>query len=139
VAALPWRAGKNGLEILLISSRETKRWVIPKGWPMLGRKPHVAAAREALEEAGVIGKTLKTSVGSFHYVKNLRNGDAILCRVEVFAMQVERQRKSWLERDQRITRWFPADEAASLVREPELSTLIRDFKTEALEEKTKVA
>ncbi len=106
---------------------------------MLGRKPHVAAAREALEEAGVIGKTLKTSVGSFHYVKNLRNGDAILCRVEVFAMQVERQRKSWLERDQRITRWFPADEAASLVREPELSTLIRDFKTEALEEKTKVA
>jgi 8-oxo-dGTP pyrophosphatase MutT (NUDIX family) len=139
VAALPWRAGKNGLEILLISSRETKRWVIPKGWPMLGRKPHVAAAREALEEAGVIGKTLKTSVGSFHYVKNLRNGDAILCRVEVFAMQVERQRKSWLERDQRITRWFPADEAASLVREPEFSTLIRDFKTEALEEKTKVA
>ena len=127
LAALPWRLGKKGLEILLISSRETKRWVIPKGWPMKGKKPHAAAAQEAREEAGLVGKIGKAPIGSFHYIKNLQNGAAVMCRVDVFPMQVEKQRKSWPERDQRITRWFLADEAAGLVREPELSALIRDF------------
>ncbi len=133
LAALPWRLGKKGLEILLVSSRETKRWVIPKGWPMKGKKPHAAAAQEAKEEAGLVGKVSKTSVGSFHYVKNMRNGAAILCRVDVYPLQVEKQRKSWPERDQRITRWFPAEEAASLVREPELSSLIKGFVPPAAE------
>lgn len=127
LAALPWRRGKKGLEILLISSRETKRWVIPKGWPMKGKKPHEAAAQEAKEEAGLIGKISKEPIGHYHYVKNLRNGDATLCRVDVFPLMVEKQRKSWPERDQRITRWCLLEEAASLVREPELAALIRAF------------
>jgi 8-oxo-dGTP pyrophosphatase MutT (NUDIX family) len=127
IAALPWRRGKKGMEILLISSRETKRWVIPKGWPMKGKKPHAAAAQEAKEEAGLIGKIGKDSMGHFHYVKNLRDGSATLCRVDVFPLMVEKQRKKWPERDQRITRWFPLEEAAGLVREPELSALIRAF------------
>ena len=127
LAALPWRLGKKGLEILLISSRETKRWVIPKGWPMKDKKPHAAAAQEAREEAGLVGKITKDSIGCFHYVKNMSNGTAVLCRVDVYPMQVEKQRKSWPERDQRITRWFPVEEAATLVREPELSDLIRTF------------
>lgn len=125
-AALPFRAGPQP-EIMLVSSRETKRWVLPKGWPMKGRKPHAAAAQEALEEAGLVGKIEKKSIGAYHYVKNLRNGAAILCRVEVFPMQVERQRKTWRERDQRITRWFPIERAAEAVREPELAGIIRAF------------
>ncbi len=139
LAALPWRLGKKGLEILLITSRETKRWVIPKGWPMKDQKPHIAAAQEAREEAGLVGKITKASIGCFHYVKNMPNGAAILCRVDVYPMQVEKQRKSWPERDQRITRWFPAEEAATLVREPELSALIRDFQPAKIAAKSTAA
>lgn len=127
-AALPFRAGPEP-EILLVSSRETKRWVIPKGWPMKGRKPHAAAAQEALEEAGLLGKIEKKALGSYHYVKNMRNGAAILCRVDVFPLQVDRQRKSWPERDQRMTRWFTREQAAEAVREPELADIIRAFTT----------
>ncbi len=125
-AALPFRKGTQP-EVMLVSSRETKRWVIPKGWPMKGRKPHAAAAQEALEEAGLVGKIEKQSLGSYHYIKNLRNGAAILCRVDVFPLQVTKQRKSWPEREQRVTRWFTLEQAAEAVREPELAGIIRAF------------
>jgi 8-oxo-dGTP pyrophosphatase MutT (NUDIX family) len=125
-AALPFRESPRR-EVMLVSSRETKRWVLPKGWPMKGRKPHAAAAQEALEEAGLVGKIEKKPLGSYHYVKKLRNGAAILCRVDVFPLEVARQRKNWREREQRITRWFPAEEAAEAVREPELARIIRAF------------
>src|ERR1700761_2252507 len=73
-AALPWRH-RHGeeLEILLATSRETRRWVIPKGWPMKNRKPHAAAAQEAFEEAGVSGRVMKRSIGRYNYVKRLKN------------------------------------------------------------------
>jgi 8-oxo-dGTP pyrophosphatase MutT (NUDIX family) len=125
-AALPFRL-KPHREVMLVSSRETKRWVLPKGWPMKGRKPHAAAAQEALEEAGVVGKVEKTPLGSYHYVKKMRNGAAILCRVDVYPLEVQRQRKNWREREERITRWFPVEQAAEAVREPELAKLIRGF------------
>jgi 8-oxo-dGTP pyrophosphatase MutT (NUDIX family) len=125
-AALPFRA-KPQREVMLVSSRETKRWVLPKGWPMKGRKPHAAAAQEALEEAGVEGKVGKTALGSYHYLKKMRNGAAILCSVDVFPLEVERQRKNWRERHERITRWFPLEQAAEAVREPELAKIIRNF------------
>ncbi len=125
-AALPFRY-RHSLEILLISSRETHRWVIPKGWPMKGRKPHAAAAREALEEAGVVGRIAKRSIGSYQYVKRLKNGAPLLCTVEVFPMMVRHQRHHWREQGQRTTQWFPAEEAAVVVEEPELKTLIDDF------------
>ena len=125
-AALPFRY-THDLEILLISSRETHRWVIPKGWPMKGRKPYAAAAREALEEAGVVGRIAKRSIGSYQYVKRLKNGAPLLCTVDVFPMMVSRQRDRWREQDQRTARWFPAEEAAMAVEEPELQALIDGF------------
>ncbi len=125
-AALPWR-GKNGLEILLASSRGTRRWVIPKGWPMKGRKPYETAAVEALQEAALLGKIEKTKIGSYRYQKRLRNGAALLCSVDVFPLRVARQRKSWPEKNQRVTEWFTPAEAAELVHEPELSELIKAF------------
>jgi 8-oxo-dGTP pyrophosphatase MutT (NUDIX family) len=125
-AALPFRY-LDGLEIMLISSRETRRWVIPKGWPMKGRKPHVAAAREARQEAGLVGLIAKRSVGSYQYVKMLKNGAPLQCTVDVFPMMVQRQRARWREQHQRVARWFTPEEAAAAVDEPELQALIEDF------------
>ena len=64
-AALPWRRNNSETEVMLVTSRGTGRWIIPKGWPMKRKAPHVAAAREALEEAGVVGQIGKDSIGSF--------------------------------------------------------------------------
>ena len=117
VAALPTRSGLGGtLEVLLISSRETRRWIIPKGWPMKGRKDHEAAAQEALEEAGVAGKVRKHPIGAYTYQKRL-NDRMQPCRVMVYRLDVEKQLKAWPEKDQRERRWFPAAEAAELVTE----------------------
>lgn len=125
-AALPFRRD-DGLQVMLVSSRETRRWVLPKGWPIKGMKPHSVAAREAMEEAGLTGKVSKEPIGSYHYVKRMRNGAALTCEVGVFPLAVEKQRRNWPERDQRTTGWFDAHDAASLVDEPELRDLILSF------------
>jgi 8-oxo-dGTP pyrophosphatase MutT (NUDIX family) len=125
IAALPFRSsGKGMIDVLLVTSRETGRWIIPKGWPMKGKKPHKAAAQEALEEAGVEGSIAKSPVGHYTYWK--RKADHfVLCRVEVFALKVEKQLADWREKDQRQTRWVPYHEAADLVVEPALADLIK--------------
>ncbi len=125
-AALPYRLGK-GLEILLITSRETGRWVIPKGWPMKGRKPHAVAAREAMEEAGVRGKVGKTALGAYPYAKRLANGAALDCTVEVYPLAVGRQMKQWPEQAERTLGWFSPVDAARVVDEPRLASLIEAF------------
>ena len=91
-SVLPWRIGDGGTrEIVLLTSRETHRWVIPKGWPMKGRKPAEVASQEAYEEAGLIGQIVnKRPLGSFHYEKRPAH-KAILCEVRVFLFRVERQ------------------------------------------------
>jgi 8-oxo-dGTP pyrophosphatase MutT (NUDIX family) len=127
-AALPYRRrGDGSLEIMLVTSRETRRWVIPKGWPMKGRKPHASAAREALEEAGLIGKVGKTPIGTYRYDKRLKGGEAAPCAVEVFPLEVKSQRKHWPEQKQRSVRWFARDEAAEAVQESELRAIIRSL------------
>jgi 8-oxo-dGTP pyrophosphatase MutT (NUDIX family) len=125
-AALPYRR-MHGLEVLLLTSRDTGRWVLPKGWPMKGRKPHAAAGREALEEAGVEGRVAKKPIGAYAYAKRLPDGRLLDCVVEVFAMAVDRQRKRWPERGQRTARWFSPAEAAEVVDEPELAALLERF------------
>lgn len=124
-AALPYRVIEGRVEVLLVTSRETRRWVIPKGWPMRGKQPHQAAAREAFEEAGVKGDAAPEAIGGFTYWKKLRR-NRLLCTVEVFAMTVSAELKVWPERRQRKRRWFPAAEAAEQVEEPGLAALIRD-------------
>jgi 8-oxo-dGTP pyrophosphatase MutT (NUDIX family) len=96
-AALPYRRAER-LEIMLVSSRETGRWVLPKGWPIKGIKPHETAAREALEEAGILGKIAKSPLGGYSYAKRLENGSVQICQVQVFAFEVERERNSWVEK-----------------------------------------
>jgi len=74
-----------------------RRWVIPKGWPKKGKSPQYSAAREAFEEAGVLGSVAKRSVGSFSYEKRLRSGAVVVCDVRVFPLQVRRQSRQWPE------------------------------------------
>jgi 8-oxo-dGTP pyrophosphatase MutT (NUDIX family) len=125
-AALPWRIGADeSRQIMLLTSRETRRWVIPKGWPMKGLKPPEAAAREAFEEAGLVGRIIgKQPIGLFHYNKRLLKDD-LLCEVWVFLLWVERQLDDWPEKGQRETNWFSPAEAASLVDEGGLAEVIR--------------
>ena len=126
-AALPWRIRNGRVEVMLVTSRDTKRWVIPKGWPMKGRKPHIVAAIEAVQEAELIGRTEKAKLGDFGYEKRLNSGATVDCRVEVFSLRVQKQRKKWAEKKQRATRWFDCAVAADLVEEPELRDLILGF------------
>ncbi len=127
-AALPWRVSEEeGLEILLATSCDTKRWVIPKGWPMKGRKPHIVAAIEAQQEAGLHGKIEKSKIGEFDYEKRMKGGGLVDCHVEVYALEVERQRKKWPEKGQRVTFWFPYSVAAEQVDEPGLREIILKF------------
>jgi 8-oxo-dGTP pyrophosphatase MutT (NUDIX family) len=122
--ALPYRV-TDGLKVLLITSRESRRWVIPKGWPMKSKSPHAAAAREAIEEAGVVGRIEKKPLGSYGYEKRMKTGQTIPCRVDVFPLKVSAQKRTWPEKDQRAHQWFDWEEAAQAVEEPELAELIR--------------
>jgi len=126
-AALPFRSTPEGIEILLITSRRTRRWVVPKGWPIEGLEPSASAAREAMEEAGISGEIQKEPIGFFHYFKELRHGVNVPCKVDVFPMRVTRQRRSWPEKEEREARWFPLVEAARAVGEPQLRKLILKF------------
>lgn len=124
VAALPVRIGPNGPEVMLITSRESRRWIVPKGWPMKGRKDHEAAAQEALEEAGLEGRIRKHPIGAYTYDKRLP-GSVAPCRVMVYRLDVEGERAAWRELGQRERRWFPLDEAAAVVAEPKLASMIK--------------
>jgi len=125
--ALCWRVAGAGIEVLLITSRDTGRWVIPKGWPMPGLAPEAAAAQEAWEEAGVEGTMSPLCVGRFGYRKVLSTTASVPCAVSVYAMRVDRLAKSFPEAKARRREWFAPDVAAGLVAEPELATIIAQF------------
>ena len=127
-AALPWRAAGDGFEVLLITSRETKRWVIPKGWPIKKLRPGASAAQEAFEEAGVRGAVSRKAVGVYHYDKRLRSGRSQHVRVFVHALEVREELDAWPEKGQRERRWTSAAEAVELVEERQLKRLLASFK-----------
>ncbi|WDZ81874.1 NUDIX hydrolase (plasmid) [Ensifer adhaerens] len=115
------------LEILLITSRDTGRWVIPKGWPMRGRRAHEVAAREAYEEAGVEGKCKRVPFGHYVYRKRLDSGLKIACKVQIHTMEVSRLRRNFPEKGERRLVWFEYSEAARRVAEPSLRQQILRF------------
>ena len=126
-AALPYRIEAGQVWILLITSRGTRRWVIPKGWPMNGLKPQDAAATEAAEEAGIVGEVEDTPVGSYRYDKRLKGDESTAVQVIVFPFRVAYQADGWKEQGQRTLEWRPYRQAAQLVAEPALRRLIQDF------------
>lgn len=125
--ALPWRWSNGTLEIMLVTSRETARWVIPKGWPHEAMSPARSAAQEAFEEAGITGAITKKPIGRFHYLKFFSDKDAVDCIVHVHALEVEEELADWPEKDQRNRKWLLRPEAADLVDEPELREIIQSF------------
>jgi 8-oxo-dGTP pyrophosphatase MutT (NUDIX family) len=115
-AALPYRSDERGdLEVLLITSRETGRWIIPKGWPIKKHEPHSAASLEAFEEAGAIGVVNAEAVGTYSYDKRLKNDQVRTCQVHVFPFAVNLMLDEWPEAHQRQRQWYKLDHAASLV------------------------
>lgn len=128
VAALPVRFSDNGaIEVLLITTRTTKRWTVPKGWPIKGLTAHQVAAKEAGEEAGVVGKVRKRPIGTYLYWKRFEN-NSCLCRVKLFLMTVKGNLPDWPERTERRQQWFRFDDAADLVGEPGLALLLKSLK-----------
>ena len=126
-AALPYRIVGRQVQILLITSRGTGRWVIPKGWPMRGIKPQDAAAMEASEEAGLVGAIEDHPIGSYHYAKLFKQGRTMDVQVIVFPFQVSYQADDWKEHGQRDFEWMRYQRAAMMVAEPALRRLILDF------------
>jgi 8-oxo-dGTP pyrophosphatase MutT (NUDIX family) len=125
-AALPWRQGAV-LEILLITSLDTGRWVLPKGRVEERESPHGAARREAMEEAGLEGDVGTQMLGTYMYEKRQPDGQRRPCCVTVFPMKVTAQREHWPERDRRKTKWLSIQEAANAVQEEDLRKLILAF------------
>ncbi|MCS6624777.1 NUDIX hydrolase [Roseibacterium beibuensis] len=127
VAALPWRRGAEGLRIMLITSRETRRWVTPKGGRMSGKTDAEAAAQEALEEAGIEGVVSDRLLGSFRYLKVLKRRAARWCTVDLYSLEVTVEHPDWQERKERERVWVSREEAAGMVDEPDLRALIAAF------------
>lgn len=127
--ALPYRFTPDAaLEILILTTRQTKRWIIPKGWPIKGLKPAKSAAREAFEEAGVRGRVAGKPIGSFTYDKLLDEaGIGAVCEVRVFPLAVKQQSETWPEAEQRTVQWVEPSKAAALIKEPELKKLVIAF------------
>lgn len=125
IAAMPIRRLADGsVEILLVTSRTTQRWIVPKGWPIKGLTGAEAAAREAFEEAGVVGRMMAEPAGRYTYWKRMADHFA-LCEVTLYLLEFERQLATWAEQGERRCEWFSLDDAANLVDDPELATAIR--------------
>jgi len=125
---LPFRPhADGGVEILLITSRESRRWVVPRGNPIAGLSPPLSAAQEAFEEAGIFGDVEIDPLGRYRYDKRRPSGDVDEAEVELFAMRVVEILDDWPERTQRERRWFSRQEAAAAVAEADLAALIEAF------------
>lgn len=126
IAALPLRERDGVVEVCLVTTRETGRWSLPKGWPMKGRRDFAAAKVEAEQEAGVVGKPEKTPLGSFVYWKR-RDDHFDLIRVAVYALRVRKILATWKEQAERQVRWMTLGDAAVAVEEPSLTALLLEI------------
>ncbi|WP_020040585.1 NUDIX hydrolase [Salipiger mucosus] len=125
VAALCFRRDGERLEILLITSLETRRWILPKGWPKTGFDAGGVALEEAWEEAGVKPRGGKPRlIGRYRYDKRLRGGIPLPTDVDVFAIETEKLYDTYPEVGRRERRWMSPQDAAEAVDEPELKDLL---------------
>ncbi len=128
VAAIPYRLNERGeIEVMLVTSRTTRRFIVPKGWPMKGKSARKAATIEAQEEAGVLGKTLKEPAGTYTYWKRLSNR-FVRVDVIVYLLTVTEELANWQEAKRRQRAWLAPADAAMLIDEPDLSTLVKTIR-----------
>lgn len=118
---------ESGVEIMLITSRASGRWVLPKGWPEGTEQLHDAAAREAGEEAGISGAIATRQAGRYFYVKGLSSGEQIACEVLVYPLEVDGVAEKWKERRQRKRKWVAVAEATRMLSEPDLCKVVAAF------------
>lgn len=125
--ALPWRRRKGDVEILLITTRRTGRWILPRGWAEKAKTPAQTAAQEAFEEAGVIGDIDPRPVGEYCYVKTLRDGSQSDCRVTLFSLEVRGTLVNWPEQDERKRRWHGLAQACQAATDRQLARLLQSL------------
>ncbi|MDO1558651.1 NUDIX domain-containing protein [Brevundimonas sp. 2R-24] len=133
VGALPWRRVGQGVEVCLVQTSSSRQWLPPKGWPMEGKSDPEAAAQEAWEEAGVRGQVDHAPLGRFRHLKGLKSGGTLPAEITLYALRTEEVRDDYPEA-RRPRRWAGVEEAAALVRSPELAALIRRFAADAMGE-----
>lgn len=129
--ALCYRVRKGKVQVLLVTTRTRKRWILPKGWPMDGTTPAETAAREAFEEAGVEGKPSTICLGIYSRTEDLLDGD-LPCVVAIYPLKVKKMHKAYPEKLQRKRKWFSRKKAAELVHSAELGQIIRGFDPDLL-------
>jgi ADP-ribose pyrophosphatase YjhB (NUDIX family) len=126
--AIAWRRSRSReLKILLITSRERGRWIVPKGWPIKGETPAKVAALEAFEEGGVFGDVRSEPIGAYDYLKILRDGSTALCRVVLFGIEVRGTLANWPEQSQRKRSWFTVSEAGRTVSDYQLAQVLKSL------------
>lgn len=125
-AALCFRTGPKGDELLLITTRKSRRWIIPKGWLIEGLSASDTALQEAWEEAGIMGECGCHPIGRFSYVKNRRTKGPVLCSVDVFPVFVHSVAAHYPEADRRERLWLSPEKAARRVNLPDLASLLRN-------------
>lgn len=131
-AALCYRVRRGKVQVLLVTSRGSKRWIVPKGWPMDDKTPAESARQEAWEEAGVTGKPDGTCLGVYSYAKDVGSMDELPCLAMLYPIAVKSLAKKYPERSQRRRRWVSRKQAAKMVAERELARLILDFDPRSL-------
>lgn len=128
MAALCYKDTDDGRKVLLITSRDTGRWIIPKGWLIKGKDGPQSALQEAWEEAGVSEADIEDDpMGYYDYAKGMKNGETVPIQAEVYLTRVRDLKSKYPEVDQRKRSWFSPREAAKLVNEPDLKAILKDF------------
>ncbi|MGI9400027.1 MAG: NUDIX hydrolase [Rhizobiaceae bacterium] len=125
IAALCYRTTKKGAKVLLITSRGTGRWILPKGWPLKNASSWKTAEQEAYEEAGIVGKPGRDPVGSFRSYKDLDSGERLRTEVVVYPVKVSDQKKSYPEAGQRELKWLRIEDAAEQCDDSGLAKFLR--------------
>lgn len=118
-AVIPYRWRGGQVQVLLITSRRSGEWVVPKGLVEPDMTEPASAAKEAQEEAGVVGRVGSDPVGTFEYEK--WGG---LCVVRVYDMEVQQELSDWPEKADRTRKWVKAVDAAALVKHEGLGDII---------------
>jgi 8-oxo-dGTP pyrophosphatase MutT (NUDIX family) len=133
VAAIPIRLVGDGVEVLLITSNTTRRFIVPKGWPMKGKNARGAALEEARQEAGVVGEAPRKPVGTYSYWKRLSDR-FVKVDVKVYLLRVTETLADWEESQERRRAWLSPAEASVLIDEPELASLVASLTPASIKE-----
>lgn len=125
--AIPYVVRNGEVRVMLLTSRETGRWIVPKGWCKKKHTPAEMAALEAFEEGGVVGDVTPKPIGHYTYNKVLNSGALRPLVVDVYGLRVQFECQDWPERHERRRTWVTPEEAGLMVKEPELADLLRRF------------